>query len=130
MIINVVTYSNYDGSCSYDRMVKAFLTGEEATEYAAKCKVECERIDEEVKEWNRINMPEITALGEIIRDTILDKKSKVDITKTYESIRRIEMIEEETNIFKTHKYDPDFSFLEDEYCYNVEELEFDNEEKI
>ena len=130
MIIYVVVYDMFDGECSYNRIIKAFTKEKDAEEHAALCKAECERINKEVDEYYKKHEDEINILNEAVRQHIYKNGKRkipkvIDFSELPESIRRLEILTVEREIIKSHKYDADFMSLEDEYCYNIEELELD-----
>ena len=132
MKIYVIVYDMFDGECSYNRIIKAFMEKKDAEEHAALCKAESERIHKECDDHYKKYKDEIESVLLKMREyvyanaklKILDK-NRVDVTQTPEAKRNREIMEEEHAIIKSHKYDPDFMSLEDEYCYNIEEVEMD-----
>ena len=130
MKIYVIVYDMFDGDCSYNRIIKAFTNDLDAEEFCSLCKAESQRIHKEIEYHYEIHADELDEINSKVRDIIyangkLKKPKVLDFSKLPESIRRREIGDAEQEMLKSHKYDPDFRSLEDEYCYNIEEVELD-----
>ena len=125
MKIYIVVYDSYDGECAYDVMIKAFTKKEDAKEYVILCTNECIRIESESEAHYLKNKKELDDLSQKIRELVLTKGKWLGANKHPESIRRLEIINEEREIMRSHKYHPDFVSLTKEYQYDIQELELD-----
>jgi hypothetical protein len=126
--IYLVSADVFDGECSYLDPIKAFKNKTKAGEFADGCTKETQRIRKEVDEHNKKYEEELKDIGNKLRDKILKngrlKRPKViDFNKEPESIRRIEIMDEETAIRRSHKYHHDLLDVYDEIAYNIIELE-------
>jgi hypothetical protein len=127
MKIYIVAYNSYDGECSYDVTIKAFTKKEKAEEHVILCTNECIRIQSEADAHYLKNKEEMDILSQKIRDLVLTKGKWLGANRHPESIRRLEIFNEEREIMRSHKYHPDFISLTKDYEYNIQELELTDE---
>ena len=130
MKIYIVFYDSYDGECAYDVMIKAFTKNEDAEKYVTLCTNEHMRIQSEVDAHYLKYEKELDDLAKKVRELILTKGKWLGANKHPESLRRLEILDKEREIIRSHKYHPDFVSLTKEYQYTIQELELVNETKI
>ena len=125
MKIYVVVYDSYDGECSYSYMLKGFTKKEDAENHVKLCTDECIRIRSESDAHNSKYGEELANLNAKIRELILTKGKWLGASEHPESIRQMEILNIERDILRSHKYDENIMTGQDEYIYNIEELEID-----
>jgi len=130
MKIYAVIANTFDGDSLHYDIVKAFTDKGVAEEFSEKCEEETKRVQKEVQEYYEIHRKELDEIS--LRFTKLvhensKKKIMIDYSELPDSLRRIEIHRGEDKIFKTHKYQPDFSDFDDNPQYDVEEIELEGE---